>query len=335
MQQPNPAKPLRVVLGEFQADEGFRQAITEPVELIPAPGIADDQLAPLLADADALISRRFTAAMAANAPRLRLILTPGAGTNEIDFDAVPPGASVCNVYGHETSIAEYVFMTMLALNRDLLNMDRRFRQLDWSDRANGPQSDLAGRTLALVGLGRIGGEIARRARVFGIRVIAATRAPSPERAAALGIERLTGLDDLDGVLEKADIVVVALPLEPATEGLFGAAELARMKPSAFLINVARGPVIDEDALFDALANRRIAGAALDVWYRYPDDKVHGAPSTRPFHELDNVILTPHIAGWTHGTFAHRWAQMNENLRRLAAGEPLLGAVERNQTSIGR
>lgn len=328
MTHPGPAAPLRVVLGEFQADEGFRRAITAPVELIPAPGIADDQLAPLLADADALVSRRFTAAMAANAPRLRLIHTPGAGINEIDFDAVPPGATVCNVYGHETSIAEYVFMTMLALNRDLLNMDRRFRQFDWSDRAHRVHRDISGRTLGIVGLGRIGGEIARRAAVFGMPVIAASRTPDRKRAEALGVERLVGLGELDSVLAEADIVVVAVPLAPETEALIGAAELARMKPGAFLINVARGPVIDEDALYEALAERKIAGAALDVWYRYPEDRVHGAPANRPFHELDNVIVTPHIAGWTHGTFAHRWAQMNENLRRLAAGEPLLGVVKR-------
>jgi phosphoglycerate dehydrogenase-like enzyme len=328
MQQPDPDQPLRVVLGEFQTDAGFRRAITANVELIPSPGIADDQLAPLLADADALICRRFTAAMAANVPRLRLIHTPGAGINEIDFAAVPPGATVCNVYGHETSIAEYVFMTMLALNRDLLNMDRRFRAFDWSDRAHRVHRDISGRTLGIVGLGRIGAEIARRASVFGMPVIAATRTPDRKRAEALGIERRVGLDALDSVLADADILVVAVPLAPQTEGLIGAAELARMKPHAFLINVARGPVIDEDALYDALAGRRIAGAALDVWYRYPEDKVHGAPAARPFHELDNVIVTPHIAGWTHGTFAHRWAQMNENLRRLAGGEPLLGVVER-------
>ncbi len=328
MQHPDPSRPLRVVLGEFQADDGFRRAITEPVELIPAPGIADDQLAPLLADADALVSRRFTAAMAANAFRLRLIHTPGAGTNEIDFDAVPPGATVCNVYGHEHSIAEYIFMTMLALNRDLINMDRRFRGFDWSDRANGPQRDLHGRTLGIIGLGQIGTEVARRARVFGMPVVATTRTPSPERAAALGIDRLVGLDDLRSVLAESDVVVVAVPLSSETTGLIGAAELAAMQPDALLINVARGPVIDEGALYDALATHRIGGAAIDVWYRYPEDKVHGPPANRPFHELDNVILTPHIAGWTHGTFAHRWKQINENLRRLASGEPLVGAVER-------
>jgi phosphoglycerate dehydrogenase-like enzyme len=326
MEHQSPTQPLRVALGEFQTDEGFRTAITEPVELIPAPGIADDQLAPLLADADVLISRRFTAAMAANAPKLRLIHTPGAGTNEIDFGAVPPRAVVCNVYGHETSIAEYVFMMMLALNRDLLNMDRRFRQFDWSDRAKGPQYDIHGRTLGIVGLGRIGSEIARRATVFGMRVVAATRTPDRARQRELGIEVLSGMSDLHWVLSESDFVVVAVPLQQSTFGLLGQAELGAMRPSAFLVNVARGPVIDEDALFEALLARSIAGAALDVWYRYPEDKMSGQPATHPFHELDNVIMTPHIAGWTFGTFHHRWEVINDNLRRLVSGEPLVNVV---------
>jgi phosphoglycerate dehydrogenase-like enzyme len=219
-------------------------------------------------------------------------------------------------------------MAMLALNRDLLNMDRRFRQFDWSDRASGPQREIHGRTLGIVGLGRIGSEIARRAKVFGMRVIAATRTPRPERAAELDIDRVVGMDELGSVLEEADFLVVAVPLEPETTGLLGAAELARLKPDACVINVARGPVIDEDALYAALRERRIGGAAIDVWYRYPEDKVHGAPSAHPFHELDNVILTPHIAGWTFGTFAHRWSQINENLRRLRTGEPLVSVVAR-------
>ncbi len=294
--------------------------------LVPAPGLGDEEVAPLLEDADVLLSRRFTAGMASAANRLRLILTPGAGTNEIDFGAVPEAAVVCNVFGHETGIAEYVFMTMLALNRDLLNMDRRFRLGDWSDRAKGPQRELRGATLGIIGLGRIGSEIAQRARVFGMRVIAATRSPDPARGEELGLAFLGGMNDLHTVLADADFVVLAVPLQNDTVGLLGYAEFQAMKPAAHLINVARGPVVDEDALYETLQERRIAGAALDVWYRYPEDKVSGAPATRPFHEFDNVIMTPHIAGWTDGTFRHRWEMIDENLRRLADGTPLVNIV---------
>ena len=318
--------PLRVVLGEWQSEEAFHRALTTPVTLVPAPGLGDDDLGPLLVDADALVSRRFTAGMARRANKLRLILTPGAGTNEIDFSALPDGTTVCNVYGHEHGIAEYVFMTMLALNRDLLNMDRRFRQHDWSDRANGPQRELLGATLGIIGLGRIGSEIARRAAVFGMRVTAATRSPEPSRGDELGLAYLGGMNDLKQVLADADFVVVAVPLQHDTTGLLGQAELRAMKPEAYLINVARGPVIDEGALYDALQRRTIAGAALDVWYRYPDNKVSGPPATHPFHDLDNVIMPPHIAGWTFGTFHHRWDVINDNLRRVSTGEPFVNVV---------
>nr|MBA2452257.1 NAD(P)-binding domain-containing protein [Chloroflexia bacterium] len=263
------AQPLRVVLGEWQTEEAFHPSLTAPVTLIPALGLGDDELAPLLEDADVLLSRRFTAGMASRATRLRLILTPGAGTNEIDFNAVPEGAAVCNVYGHESGIAEYVFMTMLALQRDLLHMDRRFRRGDWSDRARGPQRELRGSTLGIIGLGRIGSELARRATVFGMRVVAATRSPDPARREELGLAFLGGMNDLHAVLADADFVVLCVRLQHDTIGLIGRAELQAMKPTAHLINVARGAVADEGALYEALRERWIAGAAIDVWYRYP------------------------------------------------------------------
>ena len=318
--------PLTVVLAEWQTDLDFRRAIVSPVDFRPAPSRRDEDVAPLLAGADALVSRRFTAGMAAAANRLRLILTPGAGTNEIDFAAVPPGVTVCNVFGHEAAIAEYVFMAILALNRDLLNMDARFRRADWGDRARGPQREIRSRTLGIVGLGHIGAEVARLGRAFGMRVVAVTRSPDPRRAETLGLVWLGDLGQLPRLLAEADFVVVAVPLESSTEGLIGRDELAAMKPSAYLVNVARGEVVDETALYDALRAERIAGAALDVWYRYPDAAESVRPSAFPFHELPNVVMTPHVAGWTEGTFAHRWAAIAENLRRLAASEQFVNAV---------
>jgi phosphoglycerate dehydrogenase-like enzyme len=264
--------------------------------------------------------------MMAAADRLRLILTPGAGTNEIDFAAVPPGVTVCNVFGHETAIAEYVFMAILALNRDLLGMDARFRQADWGDRARGPQREIKGRTLGTVGLGHIGAEVVRVGRAFDMRLVGVTRSPDPRRAEALGLDWLGSLGELPRLLAEADFVVVAVPLDASTEGLIGRDELAAMKSSAYLVNVARGEIVEEAALYDALCAGRIAGAALDVWYRYPEAAESLPPSAYPFHELPNVVMTPHVAGWTEGTFAHRWTTIGQNLRRLAMGEALLGAV---------
>ena len=316
----------RVVLGEWQHDEGFHQAIATPATFVPAPTLRDEDVAPLLRGADAFISKRFSPGMAAAADRLRLILSPGAGTNQIDFAAVPAGVTVCNVYGHEAAIAEYVFMAILALNRDLLNMDARFRQADWSDRTGGAQREIRGQTLGVVGLGRIGAEVARIGRAFGMRVSAVTRTPRADQAAALGLAALGGMGDLPRLLAEADFVVLALPLDPSTTGLIGAAELAAMKPTASLVNVARGEVVAEAALYEALRDGVIAGAAIDTWYRYPEAAEPLRPSAFPFHELPNAIVTPHIAGWTEGTFRHRWDTIDENLRRLRAGEPLLNVV---------
>lgn len=302
-------------------------ALTTPVTLIPAPTLRDEDVAPLLGGADAIVSKRFTAGMAASAADLRLIHTPGAGTNQIDFSAVPAGVAVCNCYGHEAAIAEYSFMAMLALNRDLLNMDARFRAGDWSDRATrGPQRQIKGKTLGVIGLGRIGSEVARLGRAFGMRVVAVTRSPDPNRATALGLSALDGLDQIEAMVTGADFVVVAVPLEANTVGLIGADTLGAMKPTAFLVNVARGEVIDEESLYDALRDGRIAGAALDVWYRYPEGTATVRPSVFPFFGLPNVIVTPHVAGWTEETFQHRWATIDDNLRRLTTGEPLVNVV---------
>ena len=322
------ARPLRVVLGEWQKDDAFRRAITTPVEFVVAPTLRDEDVAPLLHGADVLLSRAFTPGMTAAADSLRLIHTPGAGTNWIEFDAIPNHIAVCNVFGHEISITEYVFMAILALNRDLRNMDARFRAGDWSDRKSRPPgTEIRGQTLLVLGLGHIGAEVARVGRAFGMRVIGVTRNAGPERAIAAGVDECRSFEQLVEVLPHADFVVVAVPLDAATTGLIGERELAAMTQTGFLINVARGEVVAEEPLFFALRNRRIGGAAIDVWYRYPDGAESLYPSAFPFHELDNVLMTPHIAGWTRETFQHRWVAIDENLRRLSAGEPLLNVVK--------
>jgi phosphoglycerate dehydrogenase-like enzyme len=320
-------RPLRVVLGEWQDDPAFRDAVTAPVEWIPTRSLRDEDVVPLLPGADALISKRFTPAMGRAANALRLIQITGAGTNQIDFAAVPPGTVVCNARGHGDSIAEYVLMMLLSLNRDLVRMDRRLRAGDWSDRwPRGPHRDLKGRTLLLIGYGVIGQAVARVVAPLGMRIIAVTRNPKlkldGERS---GVEH-RGFGELRQRLSEADFVVVAVPLNAETEGLIGATEFAAMRDDAYLINVARGDVVDERALYDALQTRSIAGAAIDVWYRYPATGEGGPAANLPFHELDNVLMTPHIAGWTTGTFAHLFAVIDQNLHRLINDEPLLNVV---------
>lgn len=320
-------RPLKVVLTFWQDVTEFHEALTGPIELIKSATSRDEDVAPLMAGVDAIMTGRFSAAMAEKADALRLIHTPGAGTNMIDLSVVAPQTAVCNVYGHERGIAEYIFTTMSMLNRDFLGMDRRLRTGDWSDHFTGALPELQGKTVAVIGLGRIGAEVAQLARYMRMRVVAATRNPEPARAAELGISDLAGMDQLHRILGQADFIALCVPLNAETTGLIDRSALAAMKSTAYLINVARGEVIEEEPLYNALRDKTIAGAAIDVWFQYPDKLETFHPSRFPFHELENVVMTPHIAGATDATFDHRWKLIDENFRRLRTGEPLLNVVK--------
>ena len=214
---------MKVVLAIWQTVEGFHRALTTPATYAIAPSQRDEDVVPLIGDAEVLIAGRFSQRMAEAALNLRLIQTPGAGTNAIDFAAVPSGVSVCNVYGHERGIAEYAFTTMGMLNRDYVGMNQRIRAGDWSDHLGDPLPELQGKTLAIVGFGRIGREVARWGRFLDMRVVVATRNPQPELAAESGVDLLTGMDRLDIVLAQADFVVISVPLTVETTGLIGEA----------------------------------------------------------------------------------------------------------------
>lgn len=292
--------------------------------------VADSGDAPAFAralgDADAVISMAWPADFP-NAPRLRLLQLPGAGTDAIDFDHVPRAAAVCNAFEHEIGIAEYVLGAMLEWSIGFRRLDPAFRQGDWTGSyICGPHhGELYGATLGIVGYGHIGREAARRAHGFGMRILACGRRARPGDEFCA---QVFGQERLDDVLAKSDFVLLSLPLEGATRGLINAARLRAMKPTGVLINVARGAVVDEADLYDALAQRRIGGAVLDVWYRYPKQgETRGpAPSDHPFAGLDNVILTPHASGWTTALTARRNRVIAGNLNRLARGQPLTNVV---------
>jgi phosphoglycerate dehydrogenase-like enzyme len=279
---------------------------------------------------DVLVTMAFTPAMGAAAQRLKLVQVPGAGLDRIDRSALPAGARLANAYGHETGIAEYVIGAMLALTRGFPRLDAALRRGAWESQwAVGPPPpapwpELAGKTLGIVGYGRIGQGVARRARAFDMQVLAIRR--DVARSAADALDLLGGMEIFDEVLRRADYLVLTLPLTPATRGLIGEAQLGLMKPTAMLVNVSRGEIVDELALYQALAGRRLAGAALDVWYRYPTDAAPTLPARQPFHELPNVLMTPHVSGWTEGMLEARARLIAENIARTARGEPPLNLI---------
>jgi len=258
---------------------------------------------------------------------VRLIQVVGAGVDGVPFDLVPDGAVVANTYHHETAIAEHVLMAMLVLTRQPADYDRRLRQGEWFDSCiwgEWPRLDvLAGRAVLLIGIGRIAVEVAARCKAFRMLVVGISRRPR----AVPHVDRVEPYTSLQAELGKADFVVVCCALRPDTRGLIGPSEFRCMKRTAFLINVARGPIVDEQALYEALRDGLIAGAAIDVWYCYPQDPNQRVyPSRYPFHELPNVPMTPHVAGWSQTTLEGRIRDVAENLNRLAAGKPLRNVV---------
>ncbi len=276
--------------------------------------------------ADVIVGTAFGSAQ----PRphsLRLYHVPGAGVDSIDADLLPDGARLCNCFGHEHAIAEYVMTALLQRVVPLADADNRLRQSEWrywAGRSDALRPELFGQTIGLLGFGHIGQAIAVRAKAFGMRVHVANRTRPSESDL---VDQSFSLEELPAFMATADAVVVSLPLNVATNGIVGGAELGAMGSHAVIINVGRGPVIDEQALFDALTNKSIAGAIIDTWYQYPAGAHQKAePSRLPFHELDNVVMTPHMSGWTTGTVRRRQATIAENIRRLSSGEALLNQV---------
>jgi phosphoglycerate dehydrogenase-like enzyme len=305
--------------------DGIAAAVATPWDVV---AISDDLAgsAGLIGRADAAIAIQYGRSWP-SAPNIRLIQVPGAGYDGIDVAAIPAGVTLCNVFEHEPGVSEYAMLAMLEWCHRLAPADREMRAGIWtrSSRFGGaPDDELAGKTVVVVGLGRIGRAVARRACAFDMRVLAVNR--SAEKTDP-NVERVVGLGGLHATLAEADFVVLACALTPETRGLIDAASLAAMKPGAVIVNVARGPVIDEAALYDALLQHRIGGAAIDTWWDYPPSAAPRDPSPAfPFHRLDNVLLSPHVAGWTTGTLNRRTLEMARNLDRLARGEPLKNPV---------
>jgi phosphoglycerate dehydrogenase-like enzyme len=287
---------------------------------------ADARAIAALAEAEILVSVDFDGSLPPM-PKLRLVHIPATGLDAVDLAAVPPCCRVCNVFEHDIGVSEYVVAAMLYFTIGLVSKSERFRSGSWTDspRVGAPfRPELAGSTVGLIGYGHIGRAVARRAKAFGLRVMALARTrrdlePPPDWLGEPG--------ELPALLEAADFVVIACPLNEATRGLIGRREFAHMKPEAVLINVARGPIVDEDALYEALESRTIRGAVLDVWYRYPEPgETAVRPSRHPFHHLDNVVMTPHCSGWTEGLMARRFAVIIDNIERLRQGRPLMNQV---------
>lgn len=312
---------MRLVL-QYRASDGFRAQIDEAF----GPGavaVIDETdataFAAAMADAEVLLHvlKPVTAEVIAAAPRLRLIQKIGVGVNTIALDAARErGVAVCNMPGtNSQAVAEMALSLLMACLRRTPYFDGLTRAgQGWSPDAAvlDATGEVAGRTVGLVGFGQAARRLAPVLEALGARVIYTARSVRPDAPHAYR--------ELDELLAEADVVSLHIPLTEETRGLIGAQALARMRPGAVLINTARGELVDEAALVQALVSGRLRAAGLDVFAREP------TPADNPLLALPQVVLAPHVAWLTPETLQRSLVVAHENVRRLAAGEPLLHQV---------
>jgi phosphoglycerate dehydrogenase-like enzyme len=316
---------MKVVCGYDPGDAptaGFAGWADEGTHVVVSPEEDVVTFARDLRDAEVLlhILRPVTEEVLAGAPRLRLVQKIGVGVDTIDLEAARRrGVAVANMPGTNTqAVAEAALMLMLAALRNLPGLDRECRAGNgWSPEGEAREQrntlgELCGRTVGLVGAGAVASRLVEPLEALGARVIYTDRRKRPD----LGIER----HDLDHLLEASDVVSLHLPLTPETEGLIDRAALARMKPGAVLVNTARGGLVEEEALVEALTTGQLLAAGLDVLAEEPPAPDH------PLLSLDNVVLTPHVAWLTQETLTRSFDVALENIRRLRDGRDLLFRV---------
>jgi phosphoglycerate dehydrogenase-like enzyme len=252
----------------------------------------------------------FPASLIEKLPNLKLLISTGARNRSIDLEvAVNRGIIVCGTPLIPHPPAELTWALILAIVKDIPAEDAAMRQGKWQTRLG---RTLKGKTLGIVGLGNLGGQTALIGQAFGMEIIAWSQNLTDARAAEFGAKRVA----LDTLMSTADVVTIHLYLSQRTIGVIGRQELSLMKPSAYLVNTARSPIIDEAALIDVLQNRKIAGAALDVF------DVEPLPLNHPFRTLDNTIVTPHVGYVTEEGLSVMYGGVVENIRAYREGRPV-------------
>jgi D-3-phosphoglycerate dehydrogenase / 2-oxoglutarate reductase len=259
-------------------------------EMIAVPLDDRERLLALLPEADGLLGiSSIDADMFGRMVKCRGVVAVAHGFNHIDLDtATEMGIPVSNLYFCHREVANHTIMFLLAATRKLIMLHNHLREGRWRRDLQPPVAPLYGETIGIVGFGHIGQEVAKRARAFEMKIVAYDPVARPEKAAEIGVE-LTGLDDL---LARSDYVTLHCPSNDATRQTLNERTIGLLKPSAWVFNTARGDLIDEEALYRALAEKRIAGAGLDTF------EVEPTPPDNPILKLDNVIVTPHAAGFS-------------------------------------
>jgi phosphoglycerate dehydrogenase-like enzyme len=312
---------LTFLAGELSEMERAELARAAPnVEIVA--GLTRDSALEHAARAHGAVAQLVTSEFLERAPKLAWVQATSAGVDRfMGWAPIADGRVVLTNYRavHGPAIADHAFALILCAARDLRFHLEQQAGGRWTRERSGRETfALQGRTLLVAGLGGIGSQVAARANGFGMRVLATRRSGTDKPAF---VERVGGPADLREMLGQSDVVVICLPLTDETRGLFDTQVFEAMKPGAYLVNIARGAIVDTAALLSALESGRLAGACLDVTDPEP------LPEGHPLWKRDDVWITPHVAGASALTEERGWALFLENMRRFGAGEPLLNVVD--------
>ncbi len=278
---------------------------------------SDDEFVERVGEIEVLLALRPPRECWEGAARLQLIQTAGAGVDAVlPAPDLPAKVRIANGRGiHGPQMGEYALAMMLHFARRLAKNAQQQREHVWQMYA---PSLLHGATCGILGMGAIGEAVAERARAFGMRVIGTQRTPRPSPHA----DEVVGAEETERVLAESDYVVVILPLTPETRGSLGAPVLSKLRPEAVLVNMARGGIVDEAALVAMLREGRLRGAALDVFEEEP------LPASSPLWDVPNLVVTPHLAGFSRDYLPRVFEIFVENVGRLERGEPLRNEIDR-------
>lgn len=299
----------------------LRERLEPDVELTIGPDL------PNPAAYEVLVGGRPARKDLSASPHLRALVIPWAGipaeTRALLADF--PQLSVHNLHHNAPMTAETALALLLAAAKFILPFDRALRQDDWTPRYQpNPSMLLAGKTALILGYGRIGQRVGRVLQALEMNVLGVRRHAAPGQISSDGVA-LFRPHDLPDLLPKANVLLIILPATDETEGLIGAEQLAALPPDSILVNVGRGPIVDQFALYDALQSGHLRAAASDVWYHYPPDENHATgipPADVPFHTLDHFVMSPHRGGLTTDTEPLRMIHLARLLNAAARGEPI-------------
>lgn len=315
--------------------DALKKEVPKDCEFFHIPSIKEinEKTVHMLRETDIIFGSKITKDIIINAKKLKLIQLFGAGVKKEFLELFRElknfkNIKVANTHGNKEAVAEHAIALLLALTKNLVRYDKVFREGKWALPNNEYNTFLAGKTAGIIGLGNVGREIAKRLKAFNIRIIAIKRTKDDTLREKLGIAFLGDAKDLDYILKNSDFVFISVPRTYETKKLITREKLELLKPNAFLINISRGDVIDEEALYKILKEHRIKGAGLDVWYEYPKDPLTEIkyPSKYPFHELENVVMTPHVAWKTPESERLQLLQVAENIKRISNGEEPINLV---------